>query len=94
MNNRIRKKHNKNNCEYCHKSKSLFYDKDSKDVREVYVELDASLTIASNHFDMDEEEKSISIGFTPREAMLMAQYSYNIKINNCPMCGRKLVDKP
>lgn len=77
-------------CEYCKESKSLFYDKDSEDVREVYIEQDSSITIASNYYDADDYDKSVKIGFKPSEAFKMAQYGYNIEINYCPMCGVKL----
>lgn len=77
-------------CKYCKQSESLFYDKDSKDVREVVVEPDGTLSIFSNQFDYDEYKKNESIGYSEREAALMAQFSYSIAINYCPMCGKKL----
>lgn len=79
-------------CEYCKESKSLFYNRYSKDVREVYIEQDSSITIASNNFDEEDYEKSLKIGFSNSEASKMAQYSYNIKINYCPMCGKKIIE--
>lgn len=77
-------------CEYCNGSESLFYDRKSKDVREVVVELDGTLSVSSNHYDYDEFERLESIGFSSDEASKMSQFSYNIEINFCPMCGRKL----
>lgn len=77
-------------CEYCNGNESLFYDRYSKDVREVVIEGDGSLSIFSNNYDIEQREKSESMGFTAEEARNMAEYSYNIKINYCPMCGRKL----
>lgn len=77
-------------CEYCNGNESLFYDRDSKDVREVVIEGDGSLSIFSNNYDREDREKSESMGFPSDEAKNMAEYSYNIKINYCPMCGREL----
>lgn len=77
-------------CKYCNGNESLFYDRYSKDVREVVIEGDGSLSIFSNNYDREDSEKSESMGFTAEEARNMAQYRYNIKINYCPMCGRKL----
>lgn len=77
-------------CKYCEGSESLFYDRNSLDVREVVVELDGTLSIFSNQFEYDEYKKNKSIGFSERESALMAQFSYSININYCPMCGRKL----
>lgn len=75
-------------CKYCKQSESLFYDKDSPDVREVVVE-NGTLSIFSNLWDYDECKKNESVGYSEREAALMAQYSYSIEINYCPMCGRR-----
>lgn len=77
-------------CEYCEKNKSLFYNKGSKDVREVVIEQDGTLSISSNYFDREEYEKNQEIGFSSDESAKMAQFSYSIDINFCPMCGRKL----
>lgn len=77
-------------CEFCENSKSLFYDKHSKDVREIVVEKDGSLSVSSNHFDRDEYKKNMTIGFSPDESAKMSQYSYNINIKYCPICGKFL----
>lgn len=77
-------------CEYCRKTKSLFYDLHSKDVREVVIEQDGELSILSNHFDREEYERNQAIGFSSEESAKMSQFNLNIKINHCPMCGRKL----
>lgn len=80
----------KETCEYCESSKSLFYDRKSKDVREVVIELDGTLSIFSNEWDNEEFEKLVSVGIPYDEAHKMAMFSYWIEINYCPMCGRKL----
>lgn len=77
-------------CEYCNGNESLFYDRYSEDVREVVLETDGSLSIFSNNYSRKERDKSESMGFTADEAKKMAEFSYNFKINYCPMCGRKL----
>ena len=77
-------------CKYCEGSKSLFYDRNSLDVREVVVEPDGTISIFSNQFEYDEYKKNKSIGFSERESALMAQFSYSININYCPICGGKL----
>lgn len=78
-------------CKYCtEQNESIFYDKDSNGIREVVIEHDGTLSISSNDYDREESEKAQAIGFPWRESSLMAQYSISIKINHCPMCGRKL----
>lgn len=77
-------------CKYCERSESLFYDKESEGIREVVVEQDGSLSVFSNDYDREEEKKSEAIGFSFAESSRMAQYRVSIKINYCPMCGRKL----
>ena len=79
-------------CKYCDGSESIFYEKESEGIREVVVELDGSLSISSNDYDRNEYVKAQAIGFSHQESALMSQYSFSIKINYCPMCGRKLSD--
>ena len=38
-------------CEYCKKSKSLYYDKGNPIIREVYIELDGTMSVASHISD-------------------------------------------
>ncbi len=81
-------------CKYCDSSRyggeSIYYNKDSEDLREIVIELDGTLSIISNNFDEKEYEKWSKFGFSSLEARYMAEYTYNIKINYCPFCGRKL----
>lgn len=81
-------------CKYCDSSRyggeSIYYNKDSEDLREIVIELDGTLSIISNNFDEKEYKKWSKFGFSIPEAKYMAEYTYNIKINYCPFCGRKL----
>ena len=78
-------------CKYCtEQNESIFYDKDSNGIREVVIEHDGTLSISSNDYDREESKKTQAIGFSLHESALMAQYSISVKINYCPMCGRKL----
>ena len=60
-------------CEYCKNNKSLYFDKENTNpnLREVYIELDGTLSI------------------TPYYGDILID-SVQIKINYCPMCGRKI----
>lgn len=80
----------KEKCKYCEQSESLFYDKNSKGIREVVVEEDGTLSISSNEYDRAEAEKAMAVGFSFGESANMAQHNISIKIKYCPMCGRKL----
>lgn len=81
-------------CKYCDSSRyggeSIYYNKDSEDLREIVIELDGTLSIISNNYDEKEYKKRLKMGFSGFEAKNMAEYTYNIKINYCPFCGRKL----
>ena len=77
-------------CKYCEEHESIFYDRDSEGIREVVVEQDNTLNICSNDYDREDMKKSMAVGFSYDEASKMAQYNISIKINHCPMCGRKL----
>lgn len=77
-------------CKYCNDNESLFYDKESEGIREVVIEDDGTLSICSNDYDREEMSEAMKIGFSFDESSKMAQYCKSIKINYCPMCGRKL----
>lgn len=77
-------------CKYCEENESLFYDRDSEGIREVVLEQDGTMSICSNDYDRKELKKAMAIGFSFDESAKMAQYSISIKINFCPMCGKKL----
>lgn len=77
-------------CKYCEESESIFYDRNSDGIREVVVEQDGTLSICSNDYDREDMKKSEAVGFSSREALLMAQYSISLPINYCPMCGKAL----
>ena len=77
-------------CKYCEENESLFYDRDSEGIREVVLEQDGTMSICSNDYDREESKKAMAIGFSIDESAKMAQYSISIKINFCPMCGKKL----
>lgn len=83
-------KHMKDKCKYCTCNESLFYDKNSEGIREVVIEQDGTLSICSNDYDREEMKESMAMGFSFDESSKMAQYGLSIKINYCPMCGRKI----
>jgi hypothetical protein len=56
-------------CKYCSGNESLFWDKDAVNIREVYIELDGSITVSGYE---GEDNKTV-----------------NLKIEYCPICGRK-----
>ena len=95
MNRRKRSKIRKRNCPYCCESKSLFWcnRKDNNSVREIYVELDGTLSVMTNLIDFEDvDHKKI---LRESGCAYLADYpspnvGCNVKINYCPMCGRSL----
>lgn len=73
-------------CDYCDKLKSLFWcDKTEEHaIREIYVELDGSMTVSTNITDIEQSDCDSKWGYYHTQ-----QDSCNFKINYCPMCGRK-----
>lgn len=95
MNKRTKKKIMKRDCQYCHNLKSLFWCKngDNNSVREVYVELDGSLSVTTNLIDLEDIKHKELLRMSGCSGL--ANYpsplvGCNVEINYCPMCGRKL----
>lgn len=95
MNRRKAKKIRKTNFPYCHKSKSLFWcdREDNNSVREIYVELDGTISVMTNLIDLEDVDHKKLL----RESgcAYLADYpslkvGCNVEINYCPMCGRSL----
>lgn len=80
-------KHKIKECKYCEESKSLFWCQDTNEhfIREVYLELDGSMTVTSNIENLNEWRDGNKWGIYAR-----VLDDCNFKINFCPMCGRKL----
>lgn len=65
-------------CPYCRENKSLIVDEKNY-IKEVYLELDSTLTIETTIYDDDYE--------------FPLPHSVNFSINFCPKCGAKLTKK-
>lgn len=74
-------------CEYCNNLKSLFWCDVMEDhvIREIYIELDGSITVETNVIDLKQAENDRKWGWYHTQ-----KDSCNVKIKYCPMCGRKL----
>ncbi len=73
-------------CDFCKNNKSLFWCDNSNEhaIREVYLELDGSVTVQTNIIDLYESSKN-----QKWEIPLTARDSCNFSIRYCPMCGDK-----
>ena len=75
-------------CEYCSNSKSLFWENNTNNnaVREVYLELNGTMTVTTNLLDFSQENLKSELDVFPKAGC-------NFKINYCPMCGKKLEEE-
>lgn len=77
----------KEGCPYCKESKPLFWCDNYNEhaIREVYVELDGTMTVNTNIDDVKENFENSRFGLPET-----AKDNCNFPISFCPMCGRPL----